>query len=149
MSLPIVENEVQLDGKDATIFSEEYPSKHENAAAPLLNRELSRRFWQIYQPDRGSPLFSPLLHQTFKGLPRTYLQRCGLDPYGNGVKIYHRLLRSAGVESRIDLYPGVPHTFWMAYPDLSMTRKWLEDIVAGTRWLLEVHGSVPAVKSKL
>ena len=96
MSLPILENEVELEGKAVDIFASDFKSKVENAEAPILNKELSNRFWSIYQPDRASPLYSPLLFQSFKGLLRTYFQACGLDPYRAGCKIYENRVREAG-----------------------------------------------------
>ena len=149
MSLPILENEVELQGKAVDIFAGDFKSKVENAEAPILNKELSSRFWSIYQPDRASPLYSPLLFESFNGLPRTYLQACGLDPYRDGCKIYETLVREAGGETRMDIYDGLPHAFWVPYPNISATKKWLNDSVTGIAWLLRSGECRNLVASKI
>lgn len=92
--------------------------------------------------DVSSPLFVPFLYgqteQGHKGLPPAYLQVCGLDPLRDEALIYERVLREeAGVKTKLDVYKGLGHYFWTNFPELEMSRTFVEDTVKGMRWLLE------------
>jgi acetyl esterase/lipase len=82
-----------------------------------------------------SPLLWPSGHQ---GLPRTFIQVAGADPLRDDALIYEKALRTeSGVETRLEVYNGVPHAFDMAFPLLSLSKKFLGDKVEGYKWLLE------------
>ena len=135
MSITILDDVVPINGRNIHIAPDEYRSQEENAEAPVLNKALSDRFWAIYRRDRASALSNPLLFESFEGLSRTYLQTCGLDPYRDGSLIYQRRITKAGGEARLDMYEGLPHAFWTVYPELSATKRWLDDSIAGAAWL--------------
>ena len=93
---------------------------------------------EAYKPDRTSHLASPLLHRAgHKDLPPAYIQICGLDPARDDGFIYDRVLREAGVKTRVDVYPGLPHAFWAFLPQLSSSKKYSADLIDGISWLLE------------
>ena len=50
---------------------------------------------------------------------------------------YSHLVREAGGTVKLDIYPGLPHTFWAFYPQVSAAKKWARDLVSGVYWLLE------------
>ena len=50
--------------------------------------------------------------------------------------IMERVLRDAGIKTRLDIYPGLPHIFWVSYPEHSLREKYLNDTVLGFGWLL-------------
>lgn len=42
---------------------------------------------------------------------------------------------------KVDHYPGLPHTWWSVYPQVSKTSEWIEDLVVGAKWVLSVGES--------
>jgi acetyl esterase/lipase len=114
----------------------------QNAEAPILNTEGMKFFFDHYIPneaDRYGPLFSPFLWPTgFKGFPRTYFQIAGMDALRDQELIFERRLREEeGVETKVDLYHGVPHGFNGAFPKLKVSERWVEDYRGGYEWLLK------------
>jgi acetyl esterase/lipase len=60
-----------------------------------------------------------------------------MDPLRDEGLIYEEVLRESGVKSKVDLYPGLPHSFWSWYPEAQFTKKFQKDCVTGLSWLLE------------
>ncbi|KAH6724390.1 alpha/beta hydrolase fold-3 domain-containing protein [Leptodontidium sp. 2 PMI_412] len=92
--------------------------------------------------DMSSSLFVPFLYgkteRGHKDLPPAYFQVCGLDPLRDEALIYERVLREeSGVKTKLDVYKGLGHYFWTNFPELEMSRTFVEDTVKGMRWLLE------------
>lgn len=105
----------------------------------------SRALVETVGVDVKDPLFVPFLYRNgprgHTGLPATYFQVCGLDPLRDEALIYERVLREeAGVETKLDLYPGLGHYFWTNFPLLDASKQFVEDTVKGVGWLLE-HSS--------
>ncbi|KAJ5612026.1 alpha/beta-hydrolase [Penicillium lagena] len=119
-------------------YTQELKSYVENADAPILNARLRELFLDNYKPDPKSPMFSSLLSPSHKGLPRHYIQVCGLDPLRDEGLIYEKVLREdAGVETKLDIYDKVPHGFWILFPQISKSREFYSDLAEGVKWLLE------------
>lgn len=90
----------------------------------------------------ADPRFVPFLYGAAKGahrdLPPAYFQVCGADPLRDEGLIYEKILREeAGVRTRLDLYKGFYHCFWMNWPQMDKSREFVEDTLSGVRWLLE------------
>jgi len=91
----------------------------------------------MYKADWNSPLATPSLFETHKGLPPTYFQICGLDPFRDEAIIYQDILREEGVKTKVDFYPGLPHGFWSWWMDADFSKKYQEDCIKAIKWLLE------------
>ncbi|RDW59268.1 hypothetical protein BP5796_12192 [Coleophoma crateriformis] len=117
-----------------------YRSYEENKNAPLLSTETFELLIDAYSPDPLNPLYSPLLWPNgHRNLPRSYFQVCGLDPLRDDGIIYERVLREEnGISTRIDMYPGVPHAFTGAFPELEISKRFEHDMFSGFRWLLSI-----------
>jgi len=46
------------------------------------------------------------------------------------------MLKTAGVETRLNVYPGLSHAFWAFFPQLKATEEALIDVAVGFGWLL-------------
>ncbi|KAL1948272.1 hypothetical protein VTO73DRAFT_12347 [Trametes versicolor] len=90
----------------------------------------------LYQAPPSDPRFSPLLYPSHEGLPRAYIQAMGLDTVRDDAFVYQKALQEAGVETKLELYPGVTHGFHNQFPTISMATKVWDDTRKGLEWLL-------------
>ncbi|KAJ4264437.1 hypothetical protein NW762_005637 [Fusarium torreyae] len=106
---------------------------------PILTPALDKIFHDSAAGDTSSPLFVPFIWPTgHKDLPRTYFQICGMDILRDEDLIYEQVLREDnGVETRLDVYPGMPHIFWGSFSHLGQGKKAASDLVEGIKWLLK------------
>lgn len=90
----------------------------------------------VYKPDPSSPLAYPIAFPDHSKMPKTYLQVCGWDPTRDGGLILEQIWKDCGIETKTDIYPGLPHRFWAALIHARFTKKHAEDSKAGLIWLL-------------
>ncbi len=104
---------------------------------PLHPPASMRATVERYNPDVKSLYFSPLNSKSGQaGLPPTYIQACGLDCILDDSLIYNDILKENGVKTKMDLYPGLPHGFWLFMPTLESSLEAMADTVQGLGWLL-------------
>lgn len=115
-----------------------YLAAEQNEDAPgLLTKQAIQYIRSTVKADGFSPDFSPVnAENAHVGMPRTFLQAAGMDMYRDDVLIYHRMLREAGVETRLRVYPGVPHGHAGLYPGLRLSKEARFDTIEGLGWLL-------------
>lgn len=114
-------------------------SREQNAGAPLLGAREIQVVEDLYQPDDLSEdytPFGPRADSSFSRLPRTYVQVAGLDPLRDDGLIYESVLKDHGVETRLDVYPGVPHGHFAVLADLKESVRSRRDTIIGIGWLL-------------
>jgi acetyl esterase/lipase len=123
----------------------EYAPLHsyvQNAEAPILGQDAVDLFMSNYTPDVHSPLYNVLgdLSRTgdWSGLPaRVFFQVAGMDPLRDEALIFERELRTkAGVETKLEVYKGLPHSFYTALPTLKSSKRFVDDTTRGVGWLL-------------
>lgn len=79
----------------------------------------------------------PLEDEDFSKMPRHWIQVSTNDIlYSDGI-LFAEALKHGGVEVKIDIVQGYPHTFWLKAPDLERAVKAERDTIEGLRWLLE------------
>lgn len=131
-------------------YKERFLSWTENKRAPIVDEDLYAIFREAFQPDHDSKLWASFnqhhpadngtrsVKHGHLGIPRTYFQVCGLDMARDDSLIYERVLREeCGIETRLDMYAGFPHCWWLMYSQLEMSKKRMKDVVEGVGWLLE------------
>jgi acetyl esterase/lipase len=107
---------------------------------PVLSPEIIDLMYRCAKPDMQSKLWAPLLWPSgdgHKGLPKVYQQLCGRDANRDEGLIFDDILKKEGVPSRVDLYPGLPHCFWLAFQHVPEYEQWKRDTLDGFQWLLD------------
>lgn len=122
-------------------YRERYLSRGQSECIhnPVLSKEMSDFMAACNQADPKSKLFAPLMWpdgEGHKGFPRLYSQVCGRDPGRDEVYIFEDILKGLGVETKTDLYVGLPHCFWIGLRSLPEGKRWERDTVDGVGWLL-------------
>jgi len=59
-----------------------------------------------------------------------------MDIWKDSALFYCDRVERAGGKVKLEVYPGVPHTWWSMYPQLSISKKWAKDLLNGVDWLL-------------
>ncbi|GJJ13734.1 hypothetical protein Clacol_007990 [Clathrus columnatus] len=119
-------------------FKSELLSFDKDENNKMLPKGHCEKFLEAYHGSNNAPNLevSPLLAESFEGLPPAYIQVCGVDLLRDEAFLYERLLREAGVSTKLDVYPGLPHGFHIIFKDFKATKKQREDFVKGLDWLL-------------
>ncbi|KAF2708720.1 hypothetical protein K504DRAFT_433168 [Pleomassaria siparia CBS 279.74] len=119
-------------------------SRQQNKDQIIMNAEKADILFAHYRPDFNSPLFNPLARDTealfnLSDMPRTHIQVAGADLFRDDGIILAYALQDCGVDVKLNIYPGMPHSFWFIAPHIAASRKCLEDIVVGFAWLLRIE----------
>ena len=118
-------------------YKEMFQSREQNKNAPLLDGKYINMVQDLYKPDIKSEDYTPFNSDIgFEGLPKTYVQINGMDPLRDDGLIYERAIRDKGVQTKLDVYAGLPHAFFSAFPDLKQSARYRSDIAMKMGWLL-------------
>lgn len=116
-------------------YRDVYLSREQNAHSTGLDEDGIQKLLALYKPDFHSVHATPFaVAMPHVGMPPTYVQVAGQDPLRDDGLIYERALRSCGVKTRLDVYPGLPHG--NTSPILKSSRKRQVDTIQGLAWLL-------------
>ncbi len=89
------------------------------------------------------PYATAFTQTDYSGLDPVYYQAAEMDIWRDTATVYCDKIREAGGQAKLEIYPGVPHLWWSMYPQLSINKKWVKDLVDGTEWLLKQKRDVP------
>lgn len=115
-----------------------WTSWEQNKDTLVINAKDGETLFGHYKPDFESPLFNPLVGDFDVGkMPPAYTQVTGMDLIRDDGIVYDKVLKIQGVPTKLDIYPGVPHSFWHFFPQLTQSKKALVDIAEGFAWMLK------------
>ncbi|RKK75255.1 hypothetical protein BFJ69_g7845 [Fusarium oxysporum] len=118
-------------------FKEVWISREQNAEAMILDKPALDFIKSVYAPDVLSADYSPFNAETaHERFPPVYFQICGQDPLRDDGLVYEKVLRENGVQTKVDIYPGVPHGFADVFKNFAMCEQWKSDILKGITWLV-------------
>ncbi|KAK5174438.1 uncharacterized protein LTR77_001518 [Saxophila tyrrhenica] len=120
-------------------FKPYFLSLEHNKDAPILSASAMEAIKTHLESDSTSALRYPVLNKEvpLEKIPPTFLQADGLDPLRDDALIYDEMLKEAGVETRINFYPGCPHGHFAFFPGLEISNKAVADVMTGVGWLLK------------
>ncbi|KAI8635500.1 Alpha/Beta hydrolase protein [Xylariaceae sp. FL1651] len=121
-------------------YMSKFISMQECADAPVMSAEAAEFIKSIYKPDSHSPLAYPIGVSDLSVMPKTYFQACGLDPFRDCTLVMEQVWRDAGVPTRLDIYAGMPHVFWVLGLSVEQAKKHEMEAEKGFRWLLSRPG---------
>ena len=103
-----------------------------------LNSQMLQVFMSALKPDLMSHMFNSFLWPSgHKGLPPVYFQVAGREFARDEALIYADVLKEEGSDVRVDVYKGLPHVFWVLFPQLEASKRWNTDTQEGFTWLLK------------
>lgn len=118
-------------------YESQIVSFEQNKDAPGLNLAGVQLVSKLYNADPWSPLHNVLMQpKGHNNVPAHYLQVAGMDPYRDNALVFAKELQECAVSTRIDVYPGQVHGFWLTAPELDVSVKSKEDMCTGISWLL-------------
>ncbi len=135
-------------------YAERWVSHEENKQDPLLPSHILEELMELLRPPEDGDKISCFTWPNWKegvdeegkvgkghvGLPPVYFQAAGMALARDDTLVYEAVLKEeSGVSTRLDLYPGIPHSALVHFDKSPMSKKWDADSLAGLKWLLEQH----------
>jgi versiconal hemiacetal acetate esterase len=112
-----------------------YKSYTENAKdAPVIDAESMHIFYREAAVDPKDSSAFVALSDNLKSFPPTYLTNCEFDPLRDDTTVIKTLLDEAGVPTKHDYYPSLPHYFWI-FPSVPESQQYIGNLLAGIGWL--------------
>lgn len=114
------------------------PSKwkaHHTSMSPLFYTSLVSETALDITNRTTAPL--PLEVENLGTLPKHWMQVCTNDIYYSDGVCYAAQLIEDGVDVRVDVEEGMPHTYWLKAPFMEEAVGAEEKMIEGMRWLLE------------
>jgi acetyl esterase/lipase len=121
----------------------------QNANAPVLSRQRVDFFFDSYKATTaGDDRYFDVMKLSDEeirrlGPDRAYFMICGMDPFRDEGIVWRERLSRSGKETRMQLYPGLPHGLGLGYVREDVfppKHRWDDDYVEGVRWLLTLSG---------
>jgi len=116
-------------------YQSELLSTEELKDDPFLSRAGRITFSGWTKAPRTADGYSVLLRD-HTGLPPAFLQIAGRDPLRDEQFLYAKLLEKEGINTKVEVYPGLPHCFNYGFPGFAQAVKFENDVREGIKWLL-------------
>jgi len=107
------------------IDNEDTDSSRDNHA-PIWNTKRNRKAWKAYLRDVHSeipPYAAPARQTDYTNLPPAYTFVGDIEPFYCETLTFVENLQKAGVEAKVDVYPGCFHAFDMLLPFLKVSKQ--------------------------
>lgn len=95
--------------------------------APVWNTRRNHYGWKQYLKgitgEKVPAYAAPARRKDYSGLPPAYTFVCTAEPFYAETITYVRNMQEAGVDARIDIYPGMFHAFDMLLPFLPISKR--------------------------
>ncbi|KLJ05593.1 hypothetical protein EMPG_10926 [Blastomyces silverae] len=139
----VLRSPVTVYGADKQYIPPQFRDIHQSWVPELdcpgrLCREDMKNGHDLYgvpDSDKTNPLAYPLWGN-LAGLPRTFVQICGVDILRDDAVCYVKGLTNAGVDVQSKFYEDLPHVFWVYAPHLEVSQKMEQDCVGGLNWVI-------------
>lgn len=119
----------------------ESASYAENEDAPILPRAQLDHFTELLGQDDPSDtslfVVGNVSDEEVKSLPKTAFLVAGRDMLRDEGLLYAEKLERAGVETKVDVFDGLPHGFYR-YLELPGTDRWFETVNESLKWALAI-----------
>ncbi|KAL9620402.1 MAG: hypothetical protein Q9160_005102 [Pyrenula sp. 1 TL-2023] len=133
---------IGLNEKDAVpdSYKQLWTSHEQHRDALVIDEDKAATMFEYYKPTTTSSLFNPLASpfDSINAMPKIFLQVAGHDLFRDDGLILACALQDQGVEVKLEVYPGVCHSFWVFAPSMTLSKRFVSDIVEGFAWLLGV-----------
>jgi versiconal hemiacetal acetate esterase len=118
-------------------FKARYTSYSENSTGvPVIGADSMHVFFEAAGVDYHDERMFVTLSKNLAEFPPTYIFTCGKDPLRDDGKVLEAMLKKAGVDTKSDFYPGLPHLFWI-FPGIKRSEEFSANVVKGAQWILE------------
>ncbi|SMQ56207.1 unnamed protein product [Zymoseptoria tritici ST99CH_3D7] len=117
-------------------YKSKYNSYTENAkGTPIIDKGSMEIFYEHVKVDPNDPaVFTLLATDNHKNFPPVYFTSCEFDPLRDDAYVMEEALKEAGVPTKHDHYPGMPHYFWI-FPPVPESQTFIGNLMAGIEWL--------------
>lgn len=114
-----------------------YKSYKENAFdVPVIDKSSMDTFYDAVLADaRDDEQFAALAFKNHDKFPPTYISVCEYDPLRDDGRVMEKLLKDAGVKTKLDYYEGLPHYFHIM-PQISKSATFVQNAIAGAQFVL-------------
>lgn len=85
---------------------------------------------------KQDPWIFPVLSEHLAEFPPTYLVACGADVLRDDNTVLAFELKSKNVKTRLDVYDGLPHLFWI-FSTLKSSRVFIDKLLDGIKFVLQ------------
>ena len=118
-------------------YKSQYKAYTENGTdVPVIDKGSMEIFFEHAAVDpKDADTFVALATENHKNFPPVYFTACGRDPLRDDAVIMEAALKKAGVPTKLDMYDGLPHYFFI-FPSLPESGQYIANLIGGVKWLI-------------